>query len=616
MDQDVTESQERNHGDATGVNTVLLIAAGVASAFVYATETWLSFDCEQSDLESSRPLLAVIGLLSVAGIVWLMLCWRIIRPASGSRTQATTPAASATQSQVTVIVAFAILFRIILLFSIPIQEVDLYRYIWDGTVVSQGISPWTFSPEEVVSKVRREASQGYRRSDLQQHQLARLAAAAGQPGLKRVMNLVHFERYTTPYPATNQPVFAVAAILGSAFGTFYGYLVSMKFILCLFDLGTGWLLIRLLRHLSLPTQWSIAWLWCPLVLKEFANSGHLDSIAVFFTLASVYLVVVSLWPRTSVAEAAETEIDRSLFPWLFVAGVAVLALATGAKIYPVVLAPLIAVAGLRRLGWRSMVAWPAFLVLSAALLWPMVRHTGPVMELTHALGMAGDDREAINHLPPSGIEAFVRRWEMNDFLFMVIIENLKPYGNEPADRDRFAGDWPSRIWFVKTTNGFRHSFADRVAAWASIPKADVAFWLTRRITLALFCGVVLFAITRMVRSPDATTLLKMVFLTIAWFWLLSPTQNPWYWTWAVPFVAFARSRIWLLIAVTVMAYYLRFWCDIHLNQSDGFMGTPYAGTAFFDFVMPVVEFLPVLLLLLAGVVWRKGRIGFQPVRGN
>ena len=33
----------------------------------------------------------------------------------------------------------------------------------------------------------------------------------------------------------------------------------------------------------------------------------------------------------------------------------------------------------------------------------------------------------------------------------------------------------------------------------------------------------------------------VAFLVLAWFWLLSPTQNPWYWTWALPLVMRSSS---------------------------------------------------------------------------
>jgi len=39
----------------------------------------------------------------------------------------------------------------------------------------------------------------------------------------------------------------------------------------------------LLRDIGMSPDWADALGWCPLALKEFANTDHLDAIAVFFT---------------------------------------------------------------------------------------------------------------------------------------------------------------------------------------------------------------------------------------------------------------------------------------------------------------------------------------------
>ena len=40
------------------------------------------------------------------------------------------------------IVVPAVVFRLTLLFSDPIEEIDIYRYLWDGAVLDCGISPF------------------------------------------------------------------------------------------------------------------------------------------------------------------------------------------------------------------------------------------------------------------------------------------------------------------------------------------------------------------------------------------------------------------------------------------------------------------------------------------
>ena len=463
-------------------------------------------------------------------------------------------------------VAFAILFRIILLFSVPIQEVDLYRYIWDGVVTAEGISPYRYSPQEVEDMVAAAANgqsdqpTRYRRPKSQREQLKRLGDLASTSGLDGVIDLVHFEQYTTPYPPTNQPFFAAAAISGRTIGprvgaitdpkspNFWGYLYSMKAVLILFDLGTGLMLILLLRQLQLPAIWSIAWLWCPLVLKEIANSGHLDSIAVFFTTAAIYLLVKAAWG----IGGTNADFQQPRFAMLYGgAAMILLALGVGAKVYPLVLFPIFATVLVKRFKLTGIALSIGFLALVGAVLWPMLSQT----QMVRSMNPPPAAQPEIYH-PPAGIEAFAKFWEMNDFLFMTLVENLKPYGKSAEDHDPAVEPGESPIWFVVTSNGFRHSFAERVSEMTGpvksaeapnargIPKFEVAFWLTRRVTLAIFALVVAWSCYCAFYSDDPRKFLELTFLTIAWFWFLAPTQNPWYWTWALPTICFCRNRLW------------------------------------------------------------------------
>jgi hypothetical protein len=98
------------------------------------------------------------------------------------------------------------------------------------------------------------------------------------------------------------------------------------------------------------------------------------------------------------------------------------------------------------------------------------------------------------------------------------------------------------------------------------------------------------------KRQSVIALCEAAFLTLAWFWLLLPTQNPWYWLWAMPLLPFMRNRAWLVVSGLVLIYYLRFWFDYH-HSDQLLLGTPYAGTAFFDFVVTWIEYAPWLLWL-------------------
>jgi len=88
--------------------------------------------------------------------------------------------------------------------------------------------------------------------------------------------------------------------------------------------------------------------------------------------------------------------------------------------------------------------------------------------------------------PPAGIEAFVKYWEMNDFLFMIVIENLKPYGESAEKYAAENESTASKVWFVGTSNEFRHNVGNWYQRTFGTAKRSAAFSMTRRLTLIVF----------------------------------------------------------------------------------------------------------------------------------
>lgn len=87
-----------------------------------------------------RPLGLVVILLTSAFLVYLgslALVWNC--PEMGRQRA----------RWLTLILAFSVLFRLPLWWSQPIQEVDIYRYLWDGRVLQAGVNPYRYSPAQV-----------------------------------------------------------------------------------------------------------------------------------------------------------------------------------------------------------------------------------------------------------------------------------------------------------------------------------------------------------------------------------------------------------------------------------------------------------------------------------
>jgi len=577
----VSDRNRRLTAAAAGRGGLLLLAVlALLSWFAYLGIALLSRRFILGQGHTERPILLVLSLLAAAFVLHLVALGIALRrrqdwPLWG------------------VIVLGSVAFRVTLVPSVPIQEIDIYRYLWDGAATAAGVSPFRYSPQQVLDASAEEPLPGG---------LRRLVEVRdGSPSLATVLTRIHFAELPTVYPPVSQAVFAAVARFTPPGASVHQRLVAMKSVFVLFDLGTLLLVMGLLRRTGRHVGWAIAYGWCPLVVKEVANSGHLDAIAVFLTTWAVYLAVRSLCQSDAGGKKGLGAVARA------VAAAALLALGVGAKLYPVVLLPLFAAGWLRRLGGgRSLAPLATFAVLTVAVLWPMVYPQSVQYAAPQGEEAVGD--AAVPPLPPAaadhaprdpaaGLKAFLGGWEMNDFLFLIVVENLKPSAETPPGQ---------RPWFAVVPESWRRALVGPLAERVGGDRAAAAFLLARGLTTILFLGLVGCWTLQTYRHADAATWLSAAFLVLAWFWLLSPTQNPWYWTWALPLVAFARSRTWLLVSGVLPAYYLRFWLTYHWPLQS-VAGTPYHGSLFFDFVVTWLEFAPILGLLLLEWSVRRGR---------
>ena len=523
---------------------VLLVLATL-QAVMYAFIAGLSTAFEHDVPFDERPLLLVLALFG-ACLAASMASVAVAVRLGDSRWVAG------------VIVAAAIGFRVLLLATPPIQEVDIYRYAWDGAVTSHGISPYHFPPAVVL-----ESHDGTTpAASAEDQRLARLLEALQKsPGLVDLLRRVHYSELTTIYPPVSQAVFMGASLLTPFDASVWARVTIMKAVLVAFDMATLGLVFWLLRMTGRPMGLAILYGWCPLVIKEIANSGHLDSIAVCLTTAAV-CCAAKLWSQCG------THRSQGGF-----ASAMLLGLAVGAKIYSVVLIPLLSIVAASRGGARQAAITGVVAVLvSAACLAPMA-------------WTAFDDHPIIARDTvdtTTGLAAFVSRWEINDLIFMIVFENLRPV--DPASPS-------AQAWFSIVPHGWRSMAIGPSASAFGIDPDRVAFMAARALTGLTFVMIVSWLVVRVARDPSLPRFLEATFLTIAWFWLLAPTQNSWYWIWTIPLLPFAHGVAWRAVSGLVFLSYLRFWLTYHFPEA-GVLGTAYDGTQFFDFVIPWVEFGP------------------------
>jgi hypothetical protein len=199
---------------------------------------------------------------------------------------------------------FAVLFRLSIVFAPPYLSDDIYRYIWDGRVQANGINPYRYLPAAP--------------------ELAHLRDEAIYPRINRR------ETAHTIYPPVAQIVFLVTTRISES-------VTWMKFTMVAFEAITVWAIAQLLASFGLARERVLLYAWHPLVIWEFAGSGHADAIAIAF-IALAFLA----WRRNAHLGA----------------GVA-LASAVLTKLIPLVLLP----AFLKKGRWRVIVAFAVTIVV-------------------------------------------------------------------------------------------------------------------------------------------------------------------------------------------------------------------------------------------------------------
>ena len=153
-----------------------------------------------------------------------------------------------------IVLLFAALFRLGVLFTPPLLSDDLYRYVWDGRVQAAGINPYRYVPaQEALQPLRDEAI--YARINRRDY------APTIYPPVARICFLL------------------ITRVSESA--------VWMKAALTLFEAAGLCAAAALLASFNLPPQRVLLFAWHPLLVWEIAGSGHLDAIMIAFVMLAL-----------------------------------------------------------------------------------------------------------------------------------------------------------------------------------------------------------------------------------------------------------------------------------------------------------------------------------------
>jgi alpha-1,6-mannosyltransferase len=204
-------------------------AAGLTAIF-----RWVE---RQQDLDARMP--EFIGLLLLAGILYVIGVFWVERFRLGV-------------TALLIILASAVLFRVVLLPARSTPSDDVYRYQWDGRAQRAHLNPYVVSPNS--------------------------------EGLDWLQNPEHPEPPGEETPTIYPPLSELAFRL---IETVPGY----KLVSTILDLASAVELMLLLAAMKQPLHLVLAYAWNPTVLISFAMSGHFDSLAIVTFLAALLFLV-------------------------------------------------------------------------------------------------------------------------------------------------------------------------------------------------------------------------------------------------------------------------------------------------------------------------------------
>lgn len=188
------------------------------------------------------------------------------------------------------LLGLAIVIRIILVFSFPNLSDDIYRFIWDGTLIHEQVSPYQYLPSQYLKD-------------------------AGTKYLHELYPLLNSPNYYSVYPPIAQMIFYI-----SSWPTLQSTLFSsiiIKILLLVAEVSSIFFGIKILKIIKLPSRNILWYALNPLVLIEIMGNVHFEGFMICFFILFLYFL----------------KRDKIIFAAIF------MALSIGVKLIPLLFLP-------------------------------------------------------------------------------------------------------------------------------------------------------------------------------------------------------------------------------------------------------------------------------------
>lgn len=399
---------------------------------------------ERESVEEAKYLLVIIGGLLAGGLIYF-LAFRLLQSNQSSR------------PILFWIIGTGLLMRLVLLgFSPPIEN-DFHRYLWDGAITANGIDPYAYSPEDIL--------QG-------DYSIAPAKAARLDPLIEQgreTLSHINHPHLRTIYPPVAQGAFAMAYWLTPF------KLVGLRLVYLLFDIMAMVLLALLLKQTGQSLLRLMIYWWNPLLIYEVYFNSHYDLIVGSLLILFVWAIINQRFVTMTIG----------------------LALAVGAKLWPVLLAPFLLFTGKKSIRHRLYLGMFLAILLAGIL--------SPYM-----LAIQGENN--------SGVVAYTRDWEANGWAY-IPLEKLGWNIVETLE-SKLDGRYPARALVV---------------------------------VILFICALAL----TWWKKCSTERLCFSICLVILLMMLLSPTVYPWYYVSLIGLAAITPQPMFLLWTLLLPLSYLK-----------------------------------------------------------
>ncbi|MDR9400710.1 MAG: mannosyltransferase [Psychroflexus sp.] len=179
------------------------------------------------------------------------------------------------KSNIKLLLFLSLLFRLTFFFSIPSLSQDVYRFIWDGHLIINGVNPYLSSPAELMQK--NAAPFGI--------------ANELFPKLTDLSATNH-----SNYPPVSQLFYALSALVSPA--NLFGSILFLKTVLIFSDLLIYFIAKPILGFFKLPVYSVFIYLLNPLLIIEGIGNLHFESLMVLFVMAGIYFWLLNKYSFT------------------------------------------------------------------------------------------------------------------------------------------------------------------------------------------------------------------------------------------------------------------------------------------------------------------------------